>query len=144
MSAELVKIFSSVDRALKMNLQGITHADSIKQIDNANSINWIIGHMVVTRNGILALMNMPQVAPDKIKATYERGSKMMTDMGTAEKLETLLELFDEEQKKILEGVVKVNDTELKEKLAFLGFHEGYHVGQIATMRKLIGKEGAIK
>jgi hypothetical protein len=144
MSVELVKLYSSVDRMLKMNLEGITHADSIKHIDNTNSINWIVGHMVVSRNGILNLMGLPPIAPEKIKAVYERGSKMMTDMGNAENLDTLVKLFDESQKKIVEGVATVKDDQVKEKLVFLGLHEGYHAGQVATMRKLLGKEGAIK
>src|SRR6185312_14161291 len=118
MSVELTKIFTAVDAALKRNLEGITHEDSIKHIENANSINWILGHIVVSRNGILSAMGLPAVASDKHKAIYERGSKMMTDMSLAEKLETLLELFDEEQKKILEGVAKVSDNAVKERVAF--------------------------
>ena len=144
MSKELIKLYSSVDRTLKMNLQGITHEDSIKQIDNTNCINWLVGHIVVSRNGILSLMGMEPVAGDKLKAVYERGSKMMTDMGQAEKLDTLVKLFDESQHKILEGVTKTYNDETLDRITFLGFHEGYHVGQIATMRKLLGKEGAIK
>ena len=144
MSKELVKLYGSVDRTLKMNLQGITHADSIKHIENCNSINWIVGHIVVSRNGILSAMDLPPVAGDKLKAVYERGSKMMTDMGNAENLEALVKLFDEAQQRILEGVTKTYSDEVIDRITFLGFHEGYHVGQIATMRKLLGKEGAIK
>lgn len=144
MSKELIKLYSSVDRVLKTNLQGITHEDSIKHIENCNSINWLVGHIVVTRNGILSLMNMTPVASDALKAVYERGSKMMIDMNQAEKLETLIKLFDEEQQKILEGVNKAYSDEVIDRLTFFGFHEGYHVGQVGTMRKLLGKEGAIK
>jgi hypothetical protein len=144
MSKELIKLYKSVDMTLKMNLQGISHADSITHIDNCNCINWIVGHIVVSRNGILALMNLPPVASDKLKAVYERGSKMMTDTATAENLETLVKLFDETQQRILEGVTKAYSDEVIDRLTFLGFHEGYHVGQVATMRKILGKEGAIK
>ena len=144
MSKELVKLYASVDRVLKTNLQGITHADSIKHIENCNSINWLVGHIVVSRNGVLSLMELPPVAGEKLKAIYERGSKMMTDMGNAENLDALVKLFDEAQQRILEGVTKAYSDEIIDRLTFLGFHEGYHVGQIGTMRKLLGKEGAIK
>ncbi len=30
-----------------------------------------------------------------------------------------------------------------EQLGFLAFHEGYHAGQVAILRRLLGKEGAI-
>jgi hypothetical protein len=144
MSKELVKLFASVDRVLKTNLQGITHADSIKHIENCNSINWLVGHIVVSRNGVLSLMELPPIAGEKLKAVYERGSKMMTDMGNAENLDALVKLFDESQQRILDGVTKTYSDEIIDRLIFLGFHEGYHVGQIGTMRKLLGKEGAIK
>jgi hypothetical protein len=89
-------------------------------------------------------MNLPPVASDKLKTVYERGSKMMTDMGNAENLDVLVKLFDEAQQRILEGANNTYNDEVTDKLTFLGFHEGYHVGQVATMRKLLGKEGAIK
>jgi DNA polymerase/3'-5' exonuclease PolX len=144
MSVELVKLFSSVDRVLKTNLRGITNAESLTQIDNCNTLNWLVGHLVICRNGVHSLIGIPAIGNEKIKAMYERGSKRMTDTSGAEDLETLVKMFDESQVKVMEGVAKVTGEQVKEKLAFLGFHEAYHVGQIGTMRKLLGKEGAIK
>lgn len=43
-----------------------------------------------------------------------------------------------------------NENDLKtsieqsEEVAGLGFHEAYHAGQIAVIRRVIGKEGLIK
>ncbi len=103
-----------------------------------------MGHIVVYRNVVLNLMGMQPVTPERIKTLYERGSKMMTDAEGAEDLTTLLKFFDESQLKIMEGAAKTYPTDITEKLIQYGFHEGYHVGQVAIMRKLIGKEGAIK
>jgi uncharacterized damage-inducible protein DinB len=38
----------------------------------------------------------------------------------------------------------VGDATVSEKLAFLQFHEAYHAGQIAILRRMAGKPGAIR
>jgi hypothetical protein len=38
----------------------------------------------------------------------------------------------------------VKDEAVMEQVTFLGFHEAYHLGQIGLLRKMLGKEGAIK
>lgn len=144
MANPVLKIYSAVDRALKLNLQGISNDESFMQVGTTNCINWLAGHIVYSRNSALALLGLHPVAGEKLKPVYERGSKRMTNSQGAESLESLMKLFDESQQKIMEGLAKVTDEQLLEKLAFSGFHEAYHVGQVATARKLIGKEGMIK
>lgn len=144
MSTELKQLFSAVNGSLKLNLADITHEDSIKQIGNCNSINWIVGHIVIIRNDILSKFNKELSINNALVAMYKRGSLMMTDMSKAERLENLIKLFDESQKKIEEIICKEYNDELMEQLTIYGYHDGYHIGQLGIMRKLIGKEGAIK
>lgn len=62
----------------------------------------------------------------------------------AVKLEVLKKMYEYSQPSIMQGVEKVKDENLLEQLTFLGLHEVYHLGQIGFIRKLLGKEGAIK
>ena len=143
MSVTLLKLFSANERSFNMNMQGITHEESLKQINNSNCINWIAGHIVFYRNSVLGLLGLPPIAGEQYKPIYERGSKM-TNTTKAEKVETLSMIFNAAQPGIMEGISKITDEQVLGKIAFAGFHEAYHIGQLGIVRKLIGKEGAIK
>jgi hypothetical protein len=137
------KLFSSNERVFKINFQDITHDESLLEMNNCNSVNWIIGHMVYIRNTILSHLNLPPLADEKMKEVYGRGV-IKPDMAKAMELETLKKMYEDSQPYIMNGVIKVNDEAVLEQLTFMGFHEAYHLGQIGLLRKMLGKEGAIK
>ena len=137
------KLFSSNERLFKINFEGITHEDSLKEMYNCNSANWILGHLVYSRNAILSPLGLPSVGDEKMKEVYARGVTH-PDMSKAERLEILKKMYEDSQQSIMQGVEKVKEENLLEQLTFLGFHEAYHIGQIRLIRKLLGKEGAIK
>lgn len=137
------KLFSSNERIFKINFEGISHEDSLKELHNCNSANWILGHLVYSRNAILLPLGLPPMAGENLKEVYARGVTR-PDMSKAEKLEVLKKMYEDSQPSIIQGVEKVKDENLLEQLTFLGFHEAYHLGQIGLIRKLLGKEGAIK
>ena len=53
-------------------------------------------------------------------------------------------MYEESQPEIMQGVEKIKDEAALDQLTFMGFHEAYHLGQIGLIRKMLGKEGAIK
>ncbi len=62
---------------------------------------------------------------------------------------TLLEIFDRTQPQLLEGIEYLEqhpteDGKLEGTIAFLNFHESYHCGQLAILRRMLGKESIIK
>ena len=62
--------------------------------------------------------------------------------------------FDREQERIQAALGRVTDADLAKPfgdgdtvegwLHFLQFHEAYHIGQVALLRRIVGHEGAIK
>jgi len=137
------KLFSSNERVFKINFGGITHEESLLEMNNCNSVNWILGHMVYVRNTILSMLALPPLADERMKDVYGRGV-VKPDMSLAMKLDTLKKMYEDSQQYIIRGLEKVKDEANLEQLTFMGFHEAYHLGQIGLLRKMLGKEGAIK
>jgi hypothetical protein len=106
-------------------------------------VNWILGHMVFIRNNILRDLKLPPLADENMKDIYGRGV-VKPDMKKAVQLDMLKKMYEDSQPFIMQELAKVKDEALLEQLTFMGFHEAYHLGQIGLLRKMLGKEGAIK
>lgn len=149
----LATLFGLNIQVLKVDLQGITHAESLFQPKPAgNCINWILGHMMATRDGALKLLGETPIWGPAETALYSRGSKPITEPGKALPLERLLADIDRSQDKLMNGLMRLSPKALAapdpqgtlaDKLAMLHFHEAYHVGQLGLLRRLVGREGAI-
>lgn len=137
------KLFSSNNRIFKITFDGISHEESLREMNNCNSANWILGHLVNSRDSILAQMGLPIIAGEKMKEVYGRGV-VKPDMTKALVLDELKKMYDDSQPALMEGLGKINDEALLEQLTFAGFHEAYHLGQVGLIRKMLGKEGAIR
>jgi uncharacterized damage-inducible protein DinB len=150
----LALLFSYTDRVLHMNLEGISHQDSLIQPEpGGNCINWVLGHIVSYRNQALKLLGEAPLRDDEELSAYARGSEPISDDARARPLEEMLADFDRSQERIAERLGRMSEEELAapakrgtvgQTLGFLHFHEAYHVGQIGLLRRLIGKEGVIK
>ncbi len=142
--------------AFKMNMKGISDADSLLA-PSGSSINWIVGHLLATRNSICKLLNCDPIMTPEQYEPYSRGS----DGGNSDgfmALSDLMKMFKQSQQIILDQLANITDEQLTapiptddenkpdslaNRLLFFNFHEAYHVGQIGMMRRGIGKEGAI-
>ena len=77
---------------------------------------------------------------------YKRGSANITSQ-LAIPFEELRERYDRSQEKLIETIRNFdfsNDIEKAKRIQFFGFHEAYHCGQLGLLRRIVGKEGAIK
>ncbi len=131
----------------KKNLEDISNEESLlTPIKNGNSINWLAGHIVISRDMLLKKIGIEPVYTDKKGENYLRGSTDF-EMKDSEEITVLNKLFNESQEKLLKTVKTLN-FENKNELAksIVGFlmHESYHIGQTGILRRLLGKEGAIK
>lgn len=150
----LATLFGLNIQVLKINTQGLTHEQSLIQPKPAgNCLNWILGHIAVTRDQALGLLGEKPGWSDSDKALYIRGSKPMTDAGKALPMEKLMADIERSQVTLLSALMRqtpetlaANDGQgsLAEKIAMLHFHEAYHTGQVGLMRRLLGKDGAIR
>lgn len=143
--------------ALKANLEGVSQADSLRRPEPAgNCLNWVVGHILTNRDQILELVGQAPVFKTEAAEVYKRGSQPPTDPARATELEELGALMAASQDAIKAGLAsrKREDLEapgpgkggrsVEEILALLVFHEAYHVGQTGLLRRLSGRQGAIR
>jgi uncharacterized damage-inducible protein DinB len=143
-------------RTIGVNIEGITHDDSLSRPDaGGNCINWVLGHIVASRNGMLATLGQPPYWSDDSVALYRRGSSGELPTDGLKSLPTLITDLDASSARVRAALETVDESALAapapsgdrtvgQRLAFLVFHESYHVGQIGLLRRLVGQPGAIR
>jgi uncharacterized damage-inducible protein DinB len=143
------------NRALQVNLAGFTEEEALQQpVGGGNCVNWVVGHILASREPILKLVKQQRVVTEEFENRYKRGSQPVT--GAAEDTASLASMKKDlklSEQRIQEGLAALTAHDLNEQmgektraeeLAFLQFHEAYHVGQVGMLRRMVGKEGAIK
>ncbi len=143
--AQYIKsIFKYNAFTLQKNTAGITHEESIISPSNdLNPINWILGHVLVTRDVFLSYFGQEPLCSAEIKNTYQRGGNAAAHAADHWlDFQELLNLFEQSQL-ILQRNIEQATPEQLEKLAGFAFHESYHMGQFGILRKLLGKKGAL-
>lgn len=144
---ETITIFTYNSHALKTNMTGITQQESLVPPSNGgNSINWILGHIVVERDEMMEDMGLEKICNDLITKAYLSGSTSI-NKEEAWDITGLLKLFDDSQEiitKHLETLDLEDQIDKKKNYAGFAFHEAYHIGQIGILRRMLGKEALIK
>lgn len=128
------------------NLEGISAKESLVFPQGANAVNWLLGHIVYSRNLVLSLLGKNSVWNDEHFAFYGRYINAQEVKDKLLDFNELKAYFEQTQKELINGINQLNtsDNELVSKLSFLSLHEIYHCGQIGYARRLLGKEGVIK
>ena len=149
----LQKLYNLNLMVIEKNLEGITPEQCFHQPHpGGNCINWVLGHIVATRNPIMKLIGEEPLWDEKAAARYKRGSDPVTNPGDTIALEKMLADLRASQDKITARLGQMSASELEEELddgsryeqlAVLQFHEAYHAGQLGTLRRLAGQPGAI-
>jgi len=158
-SAEvLLFLFDFDHRALTLNREGVTHAESlIVATPGSNCMNWMLGHILDSRRSVLELLDAEPVWSEADAAPYDTGESAWPDPNTAgaRPWDALVADFETSQERIREALARVTPERLAGlhkpgakrprgmHLHFLQFHEAYHVGQIGLLRRVVGKPGAI-
>lgn len=151
---ELARLFALNHHALHRNLEGVTDEEALHQPVSGNCLNWVVGHIVASRNGVLKVLGAEPHWPAEQADRYARGSAPVTGPGGAASFQRIVRAFDESQERIAARLSEVTEADLAkphaqdqsvgEWLSFLHFHEAYHIGQTGLLRRLAGKEGAIR
>lgn len=146
-------------QAAKANAADLSQAESLAcATAGGNCVNWVLGHVVSTRNGILKLLGRDPIWDKERAKPYSRGSQGLA-AEDALPLEEIMADYRASQKTILTALGEMTDEDLEAKspieffrgdeetigtaLASFAFHEAYHVGQTGTLRRVAGKAGAI-
>jgi uncharacterized damage-inducible protein DinB len=140
---------------IRHNTEGVSHEESLIQPQPAgNCMNWVLGHILATRNLIFKCLKEKPVWNPEVAAIYERGSRALQEPDRAVPLAEILVDLERSQERLLARLAAVTPEELAvssglgdrdvgQALSFLQFHETYHAGQIGLLRRMAGKEGAI-
>ena len=148
---------------LSRNLAELSHEDSVFIPEpGGNCINWVLGHIISARGMMLLLTGAgTPVLSEAEAAVFARGSAALKTGDQGVDLDRLRSALQESQKKLVPALQGLSDATLAadvpeklkrpplsgsvgDALARLCYHEGYHNGQIGILRRLVGKEAAIK
>ena len=150
-----------VQTVVKRNFEEFTQAESLLAPGPAgNCANWVLGHLLLTYNRALPVVNQTPVMPEGALARYERGSDGITKGAEALELSELLAAFERASERMDVGLGDLTQEALdapapfspsknpnetvRSLLTSVFFHQAYHAGQAGILRRVAGKPGAIK
>jgi hypothetical protein len=150
---DLLHLFALNEYTLKKQLEGLTHADSLKQLPfPGNCLNWVVGHIVEARNYTLDLLGEPRVWSEAKCQIYATRSQAISGpesehYGWDEIVAAAVESLARIRAKL--GQLSVEDLEvgrgetLGSQVVRMAWHEAYHIGQTEILRQLAGKEDRV-
>jgi uncharacterized damage-inducible protein DinB len=144
-----------------MNLKGLTHEDSLAQPQpGGNCLNWVLGHLLTVYDGSLPLLGQEPTLGKEALAHYVRGAPPIRAREEALDFQKLLDAWNQAVERFDSGLAGLDsealdqpvpqsptnnpDETLRSLLTTVMFHQAYHAGQTAVLRRVAGKEGAIR
>jgi uncharacterized damage-inducible protein DinB len=146
---------------VRLSVAGVTHEESLIQPEpGGNCLNWVVGHLLWADHGALSLLEQPPVMEGTALQRYARRSEPIEDPAEAVELGQLMAAWDTAASRIDTGLAALtpeamerpvansptnnpNET-VRSALATMMFHQAYHAGQTGLLRRLVGKEGAVR
>ena len=159
--ADLATMYEFSYAAIERNLDGVTHEESLRTPQPAGcNLNWVLGQVVVTRGTALTLSGKTPVLSGDAATAYRRAADPNVP-GKVLDLATLRGLLQDSQQQLIPALAAMEDGQLAaplpekfrrppltgsvgDSLARLQNHEMYHAGQLGLLRRILGKEGAIR
>ncbi len=148
---ELVDSFGTNSWLVSKFGEGLSHEVSTTTPQfRANSFNWVLGHIVVSRDRAIMLLGGEPILIAEETALYETGSDSLNPE-TAVALDRLLKAVVESQECLAGGLMAASDEEMTaiydeerqqtigDRLKGLHWHETYHVGQLEILRQVGGE-----
>lgn len=155
---QLAEGFALNFRLMKMQCEGLSHADSLVQTPyNINCMNWVLGHIAVSRDRVLRLVGEEHLLTEAEFDRYKTESNPIVGDGEdVIKLDRLLEVLSPDQERINAGFSRLTDEQLAEliqvgerqvplgvRLHGFYFHDTYHTGQTDLLRQIAGTNDKI-
>lgn len=143
--------FQRNTRVLFRNLEGVSEQGGLMRAPNSgNSVRWILGHLLRSRQEVLAIVNGPSIIDMERLECCRRGGKGAYTDEELPSLEELKEWWQQTDAALEPALVDI-DMDAAEpewgtvEKALVGycFHEAYHTGQTGILRRFIGLEGAL-
>lgn len=150
------KFFGITYWIMQQQTAGLSHEDSVLQpAMRGNCMNWVLGHILDSREKMLALLGQEPLMSEEERTRYQRGSQPVTDANNCVNFERLMSILQESQSRIMAGLEDLGDEDLAkivneenqetldDQLSFLHWHETYHTGQFEHLRQLAGTDDSV-
>ena len=151
----LLEIAERNYRTLQRQIGGLTHEQSLLQPPfRGNCLNWVVGHLVTSRERMLLLVDAEPVWTPEQRTRYERGSEPVTDGKDAFHFEQIVADLGRAHERLVNRLQTITAGELNARkvpynlpadpepvwdwLQFLLWHETYHIGNTELLRQLAG------
>ena len=152
---------NKVRYTVRVNTDGVTHTQSLVQPQPAgNCMNWVLGHLLAVYSSVLPMFGATPAIEGARIARYNRGSAPVVDGADAIAFEELMAAWNTTCDRVDAGLAKLRDATLLQPAAnsptgnrnetvhsllfTIMFHQSYHAGQLGLLRRMVGKDGAIK
>ena len=143
----------AVSRSLfDMALEGLSEEELLKSVgDGSNPMIWMVGHLTSVRSNLVNLLGHKHEVP--WRNLFDRG-ETIDNPGEYPPLDQILAVWKETTAALMARLEEIGDEELSAEsplglpipdktvrgtIGFMAYHEGYHVGQMAYLRKWLGK-----
>ncbi len=150
-----------IHKVVHLNVDDITQEESLIQPQpGGNCMNWVVGHLVCVYDKLLPLVGQTAVMEKGRLQRYDRGTPQLRDAAEALNLKELMTAFDEATARMDTGLQGLtfetldgpapfspgNNPEetVRSLLNVIFFHQAYHAGQTGLLRRIAGKEGALR
>jgi uncharacterized damage-inducible protein DinB len=139
---------------IKRLIDDITDQESmVRGKDQCNHIRWLTGHMITGESHVLSLLGGKNDDSRNYEKNFGRGSVITDDPSVYPSMAELKKRLYDIHERATNLVEKISEAELQretgqeekkeplwQSLTFLFMHEFYHAGQIASARRIIGRE----
>jgi hypothetical protein len=153
-------LFEFTYNVARANVEGFSHEESLRQPAAGNCLNWILGHIVCTRQHTLELLGIPAIWTAEERKRYDRRAEPIRRDGPGVLPFDRIRADHERTQELLRAAWKTLDADrlaapmppdrnpfqlrsVGDMLAAFTFHESYHAGQCGVLRRLLGRDGAI-
>ncbi len=154
--APLAALYGSSEELFRRALTGLTREQGLARLaGDANPLLWIAAHLTTTRYGFAQLIGLHLERP--WGGAFARGSEV-GDLTKIPDAAEILAAWDALRGPLTTRLHELGDAELDAPaprnfptsdksvlggVAFLAYHEAYHIGQIALVRKSLGLGGLV-
>ncbi len=155
---EMVEALARNVDVIQRQTKGLSHEQCLLQPPfRGNCMNWVLGHILDTRNNLLMAVGEKPILTDEETARYSHGSEpVCADGKDVISLERMLHLLQGSQERIAHALPRLTADDLARevrdhrgaitlanRLFFLYYHETYHTGQTELLRQLAGTEDKV-
>ncbi len=151
----IAALLRNSEALLQKSLAGLTREQGLTRFGATNPLLWMAAHLTTTRFGLAQLVGVD--APRPWDGRFTRGSELGELASIPETTEILAawsrvggllaqrlgQLGDADLDAPAPRTFPIDDKSLRGGVGFLAYHEAYHLGQMAFVRKALGLGGLV-